>query len=81
MDDTSPEIKNEMRKRIMSLSEAERLVMGSRMFDASRQLVLSSFPKNLNDMEIREQFFLRLYKNDFSDMERRSIIEYLKDFK
>ena len=79
MDDTAPEIRNEMRKRMMSLAGAERLEMGSRMFDASRQVVLSSFPENLNDLEIREQLFLRFYKDEFSDIERRSIIEHLKD--
>ncbi|NQT24938.1 hypothetical protein HQ585_06270 [candidate division KSB1 bacterium] len=78
MDDTSPEIKNEIRERIMRFSGEKRIEMGALMFDAGRRMVLSSFPQNMDDGEIREQLFLRLYKDDFSAGERRRIIKHLK---
>ena len=51
MTDTSPEIAELVRARLMALSGAERLRMGSEMFDAARRMVLASLPANLTDTE------------------------------
>ena len=77
MDDTSLAIKKEINKRMMRLTGVERLWMGSRMFDASRRFVLSSFPKGLNPIQIREQLFLRFYQTEFSETDRKKIIAHL----
>ena len=42
MNDTSPEIAA-IRERLLSRSGAERVVMGSRMFDVARTIALASF--------------------------------------
>lgn len=78
MDDTSPHMKDEMKKRIMHLSGEERINMGSRMFDASRSMVLSSFDRNMDTEEMRTQLFLRLYENDFTEGEIELINAYLR---
>ena len=47
MTDTPPEIAEMLRTRLMAFSGAERIRMGSEMFDAARRMVLASFPANL----------------------------------
>jgi hypothetical protein len=41
MTDTPPEIAELVRQKLMSRSGAERFVMGARMFDAARAVVLA----------------------------------------
>jgi hypothetical protein len=50
MNDTPPEIAELVRQRLMSRSGSERFVMGTRMFDAARAVVLASLPTNLSRM-------------------------------
>ncbi len=61
MNDTSPEIEKRVREMIMARSGAERLMMGSSMFDAARRVVLASLPKNLPDAELKRRLFERIY--------------------
>ena len=61
MNDTPPEIAALVREKLLARSGGERLVMGVRMFDAARQIVLASLPKDLPDIELRRQLFQRLY--------------------
>ena len=42
MNDTPPEIEKIVRERLMARSGAERFMMGIRMFDAARRMVLAS---------------------------------------
>lgn len=61
MNDTPPEIAEMVRVRLMALSGAERFLMGTRMFDAARDMVLASLPPNLPDTERKRLLFTRLY--------------------
>jgi hypothetical protein len=61
MNDTSPEIAALVRERLLARSGAERVVMGSRMFDVARAMVLASFPSGLSELEIKGRLCDRLY--------------------
>lgn len=61
MTDTSPEIAEMVRARLMALSGAERFQMGARMFDAARRMVLASLPPGLSESEQKRLLFERLY--------------------
>jgi hypothetical protein len=61
MTDTPPEIEKLLRERLMARSNAERLLMGSRSFDAARAMVLASLPKVLSRDEWRRRFYERIY--------------------
>jgi hypothetical protein len=61
MNDTPPEIAEMIRKRMMALSGEERFVIGSRMFDAAREMVLASMPKDLPPLEFKRLLFQRIY--------------------
>jgi hypothetical protein len=61
MNDTSPEIAELVRQRLMARSGSERFVMGTRMFDAARTVVLASLPAGLSPDELKRQLFQRLY--------------------
>ena len=47
MNDTSPNIGAIFREHLLSRPGAERVVMGSRMFDVARTIALASFPPGL----------------------------------
>lgn len=61
MTDTSPEIAEMVRARLMALSGAERFCMGARMFDAARRMVLASLPPGLSETERKCLLFERFY--------------------
>jgi hypothetical protein len=61
MNDTPPEIAELVRQKLMARSGTERFVMGTRMFDAARAVVLASLPTNLSPDELKRQLFQRLY--------------------
>ncbi len=61
MTDTSPEIAEMVRNRLMALSGAERFRMGVEMFEAARRMVLASLPPGLSGTERRRRLFERLY--------------------
>ena len=61
MTDTSPEITELVRQKLMSRAGEERLLMGVRMFDAARDVVLASLPTGLSPEELKRQLFQRLY--------------------
>ena len=67
MNDTSPEIEAMVRERIMSRSNEERFVMGTQMFEAARQMVLASLPKDLSPAELRSALFQRMYGLNLKD--------------
>ena len=61
MTDTPPEIAEMVRQRLMALSGEERFMMGVRSFEAAREVVLASLPKDLSPMELKRQLFQRIY--------------------
>ena len=61
MKDTSPEIEQKVHELMMARSGAERMIMGSLMFDAARAIVIASLPKDLSEDEIKHRLFERIY--------------------
>ena len=61
MNDTSPEIAKLVRQKLMARSGSERFVMGARMFDAARAMVLASLPAGILQDELKRQLFQRIY--------------------
>lgn len=59
--DTPPEIADLVRERLMVRSGAERVLMGSRMFDAARAIALASFPPGLSEIETKAKLCERMY--------------------
>ena len=64
MNDTDPQIAEIVRRRLLERSGAERILMGSRMFDAAKAMVLASFPDGLTDIEIKVRLCERLYGDE-----------------
>ena len=71
MTDTPPEIEQMVRERLMAFSGAERFLMGVRMFDAAREMVLASLPSGLTEDERRERLFERIYGEPLPAYARR----------
>ena len=61
MTDTSPELAEMVRQKLMARSGAERFIMGAKMFEAARAVVLASLPDGLSPDELKRQLFQRLY--------------------
>ena len=59
--DTSPEAHELYRFMLMQLSGEERLIRAARMFDAAREMVLASLPKDLSAAELRRRLYERIY--------------------
>jgi len=67
MTDTPPEIAEMVRARLMALSAAERFLIGTRMFEAARRMVLASLPPGLSQTELKRRLFARLYGKSLPD--------------
>ncbi len=61
MTDTSPEIAALVRDRLMAKTGAERFLMGVRMHEAARRMVMASFPAGLSPSQQRELLRERFY--------------------
>ncbi len=61
MDDTSPEVKALYYAMLMRLTPEERFIRGALMFDAAREMVLASLPKDLSPAELRRRLYERIY--------------------
>ena len=61
MTDTSPEIAELVRQKLMTRPAEERFVMGALMFDAARDIVMASLPKGLSHEQLKRQLFQRFY--------------------
>ena len=70
MNDTSPEIAELVRQKLMARSGEERFVMGALMFDAARDMVLASLPAGLSPEELKRQLFQRLYGQSLPSLTR-----------
>lgn len=53
-----------MRHKLMALSGAERVLIGSRMFDSARAILLASLPPGISQLETKRQLCERLYGNE-----------------
>jgi hypothetical protein len=61
MNDTPLEVQRLVREMMMARSGEERLLMGSAMFDAARDMVIASLPENLPPLEFKRRLFERIY--------------------
>jgi len=64
MNDTTPEIAALVREMLLARSGADRVRMGSSMFDAARQIVLASLPEGLTEIEIKRRLCERFYGDE-----------------
>ena len=48
-------------ERLMALPGETRMRMGSNAFDAAREIILSSLPQGLSDLERRRLLYERIY--------------------
>ena len=64
MNDTDPQIAKLVRSRLLERSGAERILMGSRMFDVAKTIMLASFPEGLTEIEIKARLCERLYGDE-----------------
>ena len=67
MNDTDPEVARKFRELIMGCSGEERFMMGIRSFDAARDIVLASLPKDLPADELNRRLFKRIYGAPIED--------------
>ena len=61
MNDTSESVDRQFRAMLMTKSGAERLQMGSSMFDSARGMMLASLPKDHPPHELRQLILTRTY--------------------
>ncbi len=59
--DTTPEAHERYVSMLMARSNEERFVMGIRMFDAAREMVLASAPPGLTDDAFKRWLYERTY--------------------
>ena len=64
MNDTDPQIAELVRRRLLERSGVERILMGSRMFDVAKAMVLASFPEGLTEIEIKARLCERFYGDE-----------------
>ena len=65
--DTSPEIATRVRDRIMKFSGAERFIIGARMFESARAVVLASLPKDISEAKRKRILYERVYGEPFRE--------------
>lgn len=61
MNDTAPEIAEEVRMRLLALPGTTRFVMGVEMFEAARAMVLASLPGDISEPERKRMLYERFY--------------------
>ena len=74
--DTPRDVAELVRNKLLARSGADRVLMGSRMFDVARAMVLASLPGGLSEIDIKARLCKRLYGNDV-DVE--AFVEHLKN--
>ena len=70
MNDTSPEIAAMVHARLMAKTGEERFLMGVRMHEAARRMVMASFPPGISDEQRKKLLFERFYGGDLSSVSR-----------
>lgn len=80
MDDTSPEIAAKVREMFAKKTPQERFEMGCSMNETSRYLVTQAILREnpqISKAGLRQEIFLKFYRDDFNDIERQKILDYL----
>ena len=81
MKDTSDTFIDHYQGLIMKRKPLERLLMGFSMFDSAKKIVLNAiFDQNpvITSSKLKEEIFLRFYGTEFSESEKKKILNYLK---
>lgn len=73
MNDTTTDMETVYQARLMALSGETRFLMGARMYEAAREMVLSSLPQGMTVKEIRLAILERFYGNDLDEARLREI--------
>ena len=80
MNDTTPSITRKVCEMIRLKTPAERLEMGASMYETSKRLMIQFILRRnpqISDIELRQEFFLRMYGGDFNLEERNKIAKHL----
>jgi len=77
MIDTTSDVETIVNHIYQEKSGEEKLLIALKMFETSREIVLSSLGKNLQEKEIRKQLFLRFYKSEFENTKLEEIMSKL----
>jgi hypothetical protein len=64
MNDTSPGIAAMVQSRMMAKTGEERFLMGVRMHEAARRMVLASFPAEISDEKPKKLLFEQFYGSE-----------------
>ena len=64
MYDSSSSVNEFYREKLMERSPEERFMMGIRMFESARSMVLASLPANFSPSERSFNLFLRFYGHE-----------------
>jgi len=75
MNDTDPQIAELVRRKLLERSGPERILMGSRMFDVAKTIVLASFPEGLPEVEIKARLCERFYGDE---IDVSAFVEHLR---
>lgn len=68
MNDTSPDITAMVHARLMAKTGEERFLMGVRMHEAARRMVMASFPPGISDEQRKQLLFKRFYGGELSSV-------------
>lgn len=74
MTDTAADIAALVHTRLMAMSGAERFLMGVRMHEAARRMVLASFPPGISAIESRRLLRERFYDDATNGMEAHTSV-------
>jgi hypothetical protein len=78
MNDTEKKTEEVYRKMLSGLLPQKRMQMAAEMFSTARQIVIASLrQQNLTEKQIRLQLFKRFYAADFSEEEKKQILNHL----
>lgn len=80
MHDTSPEIEEKMREMFRAKSPMERFKMGCSMYDTVKWLAIRAIKEknpNISPAALRQELFLRFYRDDFTSEQCERIVAYL----
>lgn len=83
MRDTTHDITNKIYKMIQKKTPHERMVMGSSMYETSKQLVIRAIKENnpsISPQDLRREIFLRFYGSDYTQIEQEKIIHHLMNY-
>ncbi|NGX37322.1 MAG: hypothetical protein K1000chlam2_00476 [Chlamydiae bacterium] len=82
MRDTSPEMEKKMIEMMQKKSPTERVKMGISMYETSRYLVTRAIKEqnpNISETALRQEIFLKFYRNDFDPATREKILKHLEN--